>query len=90
MLEREARNKPAESIDQPTLTQASMVNRFADMSNNELAESMFQPKGNMSISMNTSGSIIQQNRVSSGDNQSGKNGTKQASHPRKIESKKGI
>ena len=66
-----------------------MVNRFADVTNNELAESMFQPKGNMSISMNSSRKIIQSNRVSN-DTQMGKNATKLVSNPRKIESKKSI
>ena len=41
LLEREAQNRPTESIDLTSMTQATMVNRFADVSNNELAESMF-------------------------------------------------
>ena len=54
MLEKEARDRPLESVDQPA--QVTMINRFADIQaknqfveDSELAESMFQPKASFQM-----------------------------------------
>ena len=80
-----------ESMDLPlNMNQASMVNRFTDLTCNELAESMFQPKGgvsNLNISLNnTTRKIIQDV-----DMQVGKEpATKQSQNRRKFDGKKSL
>ena len=73
-----------------------MVNRFADVTCNELAESMFQPKGaasskSHSLNNSTHKIVHEANSRVSADAQLEKESTNKASHqPRKIESKKSI